>query len=299
MDWDDIRIFLAVARAASISGAARRLGVQHSTVSRRIRQMEERLGTTLLDRSHGRFALSEAGEELRFSAERMESEILGYESRLGGLDSEETGTLRLSTVSNLAATILMPMLTGFSDAHPGITLHVDVSNDFVSLANREADVAIRLTNTPRETLIGARLGTVASAVYGKRGRAGGLDAPPPWLGVSCCDLHVGWLRENCPDGDHRFFVNDTLLTLAALREGAGMAHLPCFMGDADPLLERLSAPDRRHDLDLWLLYHPELARTQRVRVFRRHMIDRFAPLQDLLAGKVKAPQGPRGIAQPG
>lgn len=274
MQWDDIRIFLAVAREGSISGAAQRLGVQHSTVSRRLRSLEEQLGTRLIERKKSGNQLTEAGEELKLSACKIEIEVLEFEGARSGLDTGATGDLRVSAINNMASSVLMPAFTRFSEKYPAITLHIEVTNKFVQLAEREADIAIRLTNSPLETLIGTRLTTVASAVYGSRDycarvRAGGL--PEKWIGVECCGFHIGWTKAACPEQNHNFYVDDTLLTLAAIKAGAGLAYLPCFMGDSEPDLVRFRPPEPQHDLGLWLVYHRDLRRTKRVRLFREHM----------------------------
>ena len=289
MQWDDLRIFLAVARAGSISGAATRLGVQHSTVSRRLRALEERLGTRLIERKTSGNELTEAGEDLQLSARKIEAEILEFEGARSGEDTGAAGELRVTAINNMASSVLMPVFARFSAAYPDIELHVQVSNKFVRLAERDADIAIRLTNTPLDTLIGTRLTTVASAVYGSRAycaqvRAG--EAQEKWLGIECCGFHMSWTKDACPEHDHNFYVDDTLLTLAALRVGAGLAYLPCFMGDSEPSLLRFRAPEPRHDLGLWLLYHRDLRRTKRVRLFREHMQREIADLRDLFEGRL-------------
>ena len=294
MQWDDLRIFLAVAREGSISGAAKRLAVQHSTVSRRLRSLEQSLATPLIERKTLGYELTEAGEELRLSASKIEAQILEFEGALGGQESGVSGELKVTAINNMASSILMPMFTRFSANYPEIELHVQVSNKFVRLAERDADIAIRLTNSPTDTLIGTRLVTVASTVYGARGycadvRAG--SAEKKWLGIKCCGFHMSWTKEACPEHSHNFFVDDTLLTAAALREGAGLAYLPCFMGDGDPSLVRFYPPERQHDLGLWLLYHRDLRRTKRVRLFREHMLREVADVAALFEGgtPMKAP----------
>jgi len=275
MQWDDLKIFLEIARTGSISGAAKRLGVQHSTVSRRMRVLETNLDTKLIERRKSTYELTEAGEELQLSARKIEVEILEFEGAQSGRESGAAGELRVSAINNMASTILMPIFASFSAAYPKIELHILVSNRFVRLAERDADIAIRLTNTPQETLIGKRLVTVASAVYGATDYCARLAAgaeKEKWLGVECCDYHMSWTKETRPEQDHNFFVDDTLLTLAALKSGAGLAYLPCFMGDNVPELARARAPDPRHDLGLWLVYHRDLRRTKRVRLFREHMM---------------------------
>jgi molybdate transport repressor ModE-like protein len=287
MQWDDLRIFLAVARDGSISGAAKRLGVQHSTVSRRLRTLEESLATPLLERKTSGYELTEAGEELRLSVSKIEAQILEFEGALGGQEGGTSGELKVTAINNMASSILMPMFTRFSAIYPDIELHVQVSNKFVRLAERDADIAIRLTNSPTDTLIGTRLATVASTVYGARDycaevRAG--SARKKWLGIECCGFHMSWTKEACPEHDHSFFVDDTLLTVAALREGAGLAYLPCFMGDSEPSLVRFCPPERQHDLGLWLLYHRDHRRTKRVRLFREHMLQGVADIAALFEG---------------
>ena len=289
MQWDDLRIFLAVARAGSISGAATRLGVQHSTVSRRLRALEERLGTRLIERKTSGNELTEAGEDLQLSARKIEAEILEFEGARSGEDTGAAGELRVTAINNMASSVLMPVFARFSAAYPDIELHVQVSNKFVRLAERDADIAIRLTNTPLDTLIGTRLTTVASAVYGARAycaRVQAGEAQEKWLGIECCGFHMSWTKDACPEHDHNFYVDDTLLTLAALKAGAGLAYLPCFMGDSEPSLLRFRAPEPRHDLGLWLVYHRDLRRTKRVRLFREHMQREIADLRDLFEGRL-------------
>jgi len=288
MQWDDLRIFLAVAREGSISGGAKRLGVQHSTVSRRLRSLEEKLATRLLERKKSGYELTEAGEDLKLTAIKIEAEVLGFEASRSGQDDAAAGELRVSAINNMASTVLMPMFARFSAQHPKIELHVQVSNKFVSLAERDADIAIRLTNAPVDTLFGTRLATVASAVYGSRDYCGRLQkgvADELWIGVECCGFHVAWTKAACPQPAHQLFVDDTLLTLAALKEGAGLAYLPCFMGDGDSELMRFAQPDPEHDLGLWLVYHGDLRRTQRVKAFREHMRREVAAMAPLFEGQ--------------
>jgi molybdate transport repressor ModE-like protein len=274
MQWDDARIFLAVAREGSFSSAAKRLGVQHSTVSRRIRDLEQKLATPLIERKASGYVLTEAGEELRISATRIEKELLSFEGSVSGQDEDIAGELRVTAIANMASTVLMPMFSRFSAANPKITLNIQVTNDSVRLSEREADVAIRQTNSPRETLIGTHLTTVASAVYGSRSYCASVQsgqAAEKWIGVDCCDYHRTWTKQAWPQANHEFFVDETSLTLAALKEGLGVGFLPCFLGDSDPDLARFYQPEKQHDLGLWLLYHRDLRNIKRVTLFREHM----------------------------
>lgn len=288
MNWDDARIFLAFAREGSFGAAARRLGVQHSTVSRRIHAMESDLAAPLVERSASGFTLTQTGENLRASALRMETELLAFEATNAGQTDVASGDLNVSAIANMASSLLMPIFARFSEAYPEINLRVEVTNNSVRLSERDADVALRQTNTPSETLIGTRLTTVSSAVYGSvqycdEVRQG--KATERWVGVDCCDYHRDWTREACPKADHVFCVDETSVTAAALREGLGVGYLPCFMGDSDPALARYREPDEKHDLGLWFLYHRDLRNTKRVAVFRAHMQQEIKKIEPLFVGK--------------
>ena len=275
MNWDDMRLFLAVARNGSISGAAKQLGVQHSTVSRRMRQFEEKLGTRLIERKTGRYELTQAGENVKEASSRIEREVLGVDSALLGKDAQQVGPLKVAALNNMASSILMPMFASFSKQYPQVELHIVVANIDASLSQREADVAIRLTNSPTDTLIGKRIVTVASTIYGSRSyleehRLQGGE--PKWIGVECCGFHKSWTRQSVNGQSHNFYSDDTQLTHSAIREGMGVSILPCFMGDADPELERYCDPDPAYNLGLWVLLHPDLKGTARVLAFRDHMV---------------------------
>ena len=287
MNWDDLRLFLAVARTGSISGAAKQLDVQHSTVSRRIRKFEETLGTRLLERKKGRYELTQSGENVKEASSRIEREVLGVDGALLGKDTQQVGPLKVAALNNMASSVLMPMFADFSKKRPQVELHIIVSNIDASLSQREADVAIRLTNTPTETLIGKRIVTVASSIYGSRTYLEQLrehGGEPRWIGVECCGFHKTWTRQSGSNLAHNFYSDDTLLTQSAIREGMGVSILPCFMADTDPLLQRYCEPNPAYNLGLWVLLHPDLKRTARVLAFRDHMVQAINDKKDLFEG---------------
>ena len=289
MQWDDARLFLALAREGSFSGAAKRLGVQHSTVSRRIHALEKDLATPLVERKATGYVLTGAGEALKETATRIEREFLSFEAASAGQSEEASGELRVTAIANMASSVLMPLFARFSAAYPNIDLRVEVTNDSVRLAERDADVALRQTNNPGETLIGTRLTTVASAVYGSSDYCAALAAgrtPEKWLGVDCCEYHRSWTKQARPQLDHSFCVDDTSLTAAALKEGLGVGYLPCFMGDSEPSLVRFREPEKQHELGLWLLYHRDLRSTKRVMLFRQHMQREIKEISALFEGAV-------------
>lgn len=271
LNWDDLKIILALARCGSMSGAARQLNVQHSTVSRRVKSLEKQLGTNLVRRKKGAYELTAAGRKIEVAALKIEKEVVAVDGTLNSEAIPLVGTLRVTTINSMASTILMPIFSAFSHAHPEIDLHIMVSNDTISLTNREADVALRLTNSPPDNIIGKRVATVASTIYGsidylKHQRSS--KSPLKWLGVTCCGFHRSWTKESSASTTHQFNSDDALLTVSALREGVGVSYLPCFIGDIDDRLERYCKPDSRHDLGLWILMHPESKSNARVQAFR-------------------------------
>ena len=289
MNWDDLRLFLSVARSGSISGAAKQLGVQHSTVSRRIKQLEEKLGARLLERKTSGYELTTAGKDVEQAANRIEHEVIGVDNTLLGIDTNLVGTLKVTAINNMASSVLMPIFADFNRAYPEIDLHIMVSNSDASLSQREADIAIRLTNSPTDTLIGKRVVTVASTIYGSKEylktiRKQKLD--PKWIGVECCGFHKAWTKQSCNDHSHNFYSDDTLLTLSALKEGLGVSYLPCFMGDSEPKLARYCEPDSVHNLGLWILIHPDLKRTARVLTFRDYISNAIKQKQAVFEGKI-------------
>ena len=288
MNWDDLRIFLAVARMGSVSGAARYLDVQHSTVSRRLQHLEKRLGTRLLDKKRSGYELTAAGEDLKKAAMNMEREALAMDGALQGQDKNLAGSLRVTAVNIMAAAVLAPIFSRFSAAHPEIELQILVCNSDVSLAERQADVALRVTNDPVETLMGKKIATIASTAYGGRKYVTGLrkaKEPPKWIGMTCCGYHKHWTKELSGGESHQIIVDDPILTQQMLKHNIGLAVLPCYMADPDPLLERYTDPIPEMDMGLWFLFHADLKRTERIHVFRDFLIEEIEEVRGLLEGR--------------
>ncbi len=288
MNWDDIKIFLTVARAGSVTRAASRLGVRHSTVSRRLRRFEEQLGVRLFDRKRTGYLLTAAGEDLAGTARRMEREFLSIDDGLLGRDEDLRGVLRVSTADAMATTFLMPIAAEFAQRHPEVDLRLMVSNDYISLAQREADVAIRASNTPPDGLLGKRIARLAFAVYGTHGYVSSLadGTPPTWISAEGDMPFKSWIRRRTEGHRIQLTVDEATLTHTALLEGRSVGLMPCFMGDTDPRLVRYEAPTPETDLELWILVHSDLKRTARVRVFRDFVTERLLQQLELLEGRV-------------
>src|SRR5690554_1981895 len=165
-NWDDLRVFLAVARAGSLSGAARALGVNHSTVFRRIGAFEQMLGVRLFERLPNGYLLTPAGEAMREGALRVEEEIAGLSRKVTRQDLRLSGTVRVTTIDMLAFGLLPRHIAGFRKDYPGIEIELVVGNATLNLGRREADIALRVGSEPPESLVGRRVGRLVFAVYG-------------------------------------------------------------------------------------------------------------------------------------
>lgn len=289
MDWNDLRLFLALIRAGSVRAASGALGISHSTVARRVDALERRLGVRLFERSTAGYAVTAAGEHLLKAAERIESELHGVERRLIGQDQRLGGDIRVTMVDALATHLLMPHLTRFTETYPGITLEVVMSYDTLDMSRREADVALRFTQAPPEHLVGRRLVTMHMAHYAA---ADYLSRHPPedggacWIGYARHGEFPPWVRESAyPRVPAKGVFGSLLLQFEAARAGMGMAMLPCFLADPDPTLRRLPPGVSQPSRDLWLLTHTDMRTTARLRVFCEFMVETIRGHRELIEGR--------------
>lgn len=286
IDWDDLRIVLRVASDGSVAAAARRLGVNHTTVLRRIAAFEKRLGLRLFDRLPSGYALTAGGADLVAAARRVEDTVVEVERKLTGRDLALGGTLRVTTTDTLIASLLAPILAAFHAAHPSVLVEVAASNAIANLTRREADVAIRPASDPPETLVGRRIAGVAFAVYASRAYPARND--PEWLAPddSLADSFAArWLRTHLPEAKVVLRA-DSLVTLRdAAAAGAGLALLPCYLGDLSPGLVRVRPPFKGGTTALWVLTHADLRHASRVRAFTEFVAASLAARRALLEGR--------------
>ncbi|WP_299618265.1 LysR family transcriptional regulator [Pelagibius sp.] len=291
MDWDNLRIFLALAQQKSVRGAAGALGVSHSTVSRRIESFEDSLGVRLFERLPDGFVLTPFGEDMMQTARRLEEAVNGLERRVLGQDARLRGDLRVTMPDLLAAKLLMPDLVAFGKRYPDINLEVAISYTPFDLGRREADVAIRITRDPPEALVGRKIITYARATYASRAYLAEHDpvAEPDsvtWIGWDDRSRHPRWVRETpFPGAPVRGRLNNAMVQLAAAKAGMGLAMLPCFMGDTEPDLRRVPPGKPEPAWDIWILTHEDLRATARVRAFMDFMAEAFLGHRDLLEGR--------------
>lgn len=288
--WDDIRIFLALARAGTSRAAADSLGVNQSTVSRRLARLEQDAGVRLFERLPGGLVLTAAGEELLASAEHIDDAVADLDRRLLGRDTQLRGRVRLSMPDFMVGPTA-PILARLGARYPAITIELMVDNGYVDLTHREADLALRLSTSAPDQLVGRRLAPARAAIYGAPAY---LDAQPqpldptrmdwlgwdePWRGIP----PERWMSANLEPHRVRARVNTNLALCELSAAGLGVAFQLCFTGDADPRLRRVGDP-WDFGLSLWLLTHADLRSTARIRALMRGLGDALADQRAQLYG---------------
>ncbi len=281
LSWDDLQVFLAVCRAGSISGAARRLAVNHSTVLRRISSLEHTLGVRLFDRLPSGYALTAGGNDLHMRLAGIDEQIDASHRRLRGLDEEIRGVIRVTSTDTLLHSMLMPLVARFRALHPGVQMQVTVNNSFMSLTQREADVAVRGSNRPPENLVGRRVGDIQTALYASKrylkslGREATLEdcvfvAPDE----SLSHLEQSkWLQKNVAPGRIAVRVDSLLGMVDAVVHGMGAGMLLCPLAQAQPSLVQLAPPSVQLNTQIWILTHPDLKQVARIRAFTQFLFD--------------------------
>jgi len=294
-DWDDLRYFLSVARAGNVTAAARKLGVNHSTVSRRICAFEERLGIKLFERLPSGYALSPLGEELLGSVQGVERDITAISRKIASQDMRMKGSLRVTVPESIFSVVLMPKIASFNKMYPDIEIEITGTPQIVNLNNREADLAIRVTNRPPEGLVGRRLteqrlAKYASLTYLKQH---GLEpeaisdslvkvpATHTWVGLIGEKATPGWVDTYYPGSKCAARLDSVFGLFEAVKAGLGIAELPCRIGCGDPRLIRVPPLETvRHD-DIWVLYHRDMRHISRLRAFSDFLIKTIVAEQQL------------------
>lgn len=289
MDWDGVRVFLAVARHGSLRAAGRALGLSQPTVARRLAEFETTFGgPTLFDRLPEGAHLNAAGERLVPAAERAELAMLTLERRRAATSPVLTGSVRVSA-GECAAGFLARCLSGATTAPlpPGITLELLQTNQPANLVRREADLALRHQPPKSGSYYVAKLGTFAVALYRRRGEE--ADA---WVAYSEEQSRgkshepACWVQRQIDETNATVALRapSLLMHAEAIRAGTGRGVLPCYVGDAHPVLERIGAPIPELDATYWMVVHRDLRRAPCVRAAIDWVRQAFAEQRDVIAG---------------
>ncbi len=276
--WDDIRVVLALVRHGSLAKAAEVLGVNYTTVARRISQAEESLGQRLFDRLPTGYAPTTLGKEVAGFAEKMEQSETEMRLSMAGQNERLTGTLTVTAPQLLIASHLCHVFDRFLARHPEVDLTVLASNEQLNMHRREADLAIRITDTPGDTLIGRRLAAQQTASFASAQVAEQIKDTPArvvdwigftfWKGPPKQSLHL------YPNARIRMSFDDMTAVIGATRAGLGVARMPIFVGRSAGLIQVPVLPPQPY-FDIWLVAHKDVWPGAKLRAFREILIPYF------------------------
>lgn len=303
-DWNDLRFFLAVAQTGSTLAASRELGVNQTTVARRLAALEEALGERLFDRGSSGYRLTETGRTALPAAERVAAEAHRFRTTVAERGRRLAGAVRVTTNEAIANALVTPCLADFAEIYPDIRVEVVVSDQKLDLAAGEADVALRAGPFPTDpALIARKLADVPWAIYCSRGYAERRGAPRTPAELAAHPLLLGdgglrnapamnWLREQAPGAYVASRSNSLTNHVVAVRSGLGVGPLPRMEGDAAPdLVLCMDAPQTEPHM-LSLLLRPELKDVPRVRALVDFVTARAAALRPMLEGRRAEPPVP-------
>jgi DNA-binding transcriptional LysR family regulator len=275
LSWDDLRVVLAVRRRGSHGGAARLLGVDPTTVGRRIAVVEEALRARLFDRTPAGLEPTAAGLALAARAESVEEQVLAAERELGGADARLEGPVRITAGDGIAHYLILPALADLRREHPGITIEIRADTRSLDLSRREADVAVRLARPSEPTLVARRLGPIQMALYASRAyldrrgspRTKAALAEHDFIGfdASLDDLpQTRWLRSFVRSPRWVVRATTTTAQLVACAEGQGIAVLGTFLAPREPRLVPVLPSQRPPPRDAWIVTHEDMRSNARV-----------------------------------
>ena len=275
LEWDGLRSFLAIARYRTLSGAARALGVQQSTMGRRLDGLEEQAGVILLQKTPTGYLLTEAGEAVLGHVERIEQETLAIERAVTGRDVRLEGVVRLTTTESLAVQVVMPILTDFLARYPGIAVELVADTRVLSLSRREADVALRLGRPEGHEIVARKVGEVGFGLYASAdyiARAGMPDfaagAPGHHMVLSLDDIagapDAAWMQRTLSQAKVALRTNSRYGHAVAAESGIGLALLSDYLADGRDLV-RVDTPEPTPRLEIWLAVHEDTRHTPRIR----------------------------------
>ena len=292
MDWNDLKYVKAIADSGNVAKASDYLNPHQSTVFRRLNTLEKDLGVRLFERLPSGYIMTTAGEDFCRAAERIEADILALNRRINGQDMRPSGTIRVTMTDVLLIELLAPCLAKFRLAYPEIELEVLISKDVFNLTKRDADIAIRTTKKPLETLVGRKVSQVAIAVYGSKEyfkthpNFNNL-ARHDWVGFEETALDsatANWFKQ-IPDAKTQYRFNTCGGILSAVRQNMGLALLACYLGDSDRNLVLVGSPILELEKQLWILTHEDLRYVARIRTFIDFVASFLSQKIELLEGQ--------------
>jgi molybdate transport repressor ModE-like protein len=272
MDWNDVRIFLAIARAGSLAAASKPLGLSHPTVGRRLRVLEASLGQILFQRTPGGLLLTEEGQSALHFAEQAEETMISLERRLSGSTAELQGRLTISSSDWFSSWVLPAVIREFTVNNPQVTVELLTGSRLSNLTHREADLAFRVVAFDDPDIVQRRVLSVRYAVYRARHLKFGEGSDGAGMSI-IEDAQLGetppadWLKRRLPEANIVLRSNSRTAQASACADGTGLAVLPRPIGDRIKSLVEVDLGEAPPSRDVWMGYHGDLRKLGRLRAF--------------------------------
>ena len=284
MNWDDVRYVLALAKAGSLAKTAKALGVDHTTVGRRVEALETDLGVRLFTRTSAGYVPTADAERLLPDMRSVEDAAIALERGVHARKSTIEGVVRVTAPETFGCLWLAPRLATLREVHPGLGIELSSTGAVLDLARREADLAVRMFKSAHESLVVRRIGSLRYGLYASRGYLARrplrkpselrehplLSSEAPARGKKAGALDARWLDQLSGGARPALVCDLSMALLAACRQGAGIAVLPRYIGDAEPSLVHLPMPDPPSE-PIWVTVHRDMKDTPRVRVVLDHV----------------------------
>jgi DNA-binding transcriptional LysR family regulator len=292
-EWSDLRFFLEVSRSGTLATAARKLGVDSTTVGRRLSALERDVGAKLLARTPDGLALTAAGDAMRTAGAEMEQAVLRAEQRALGADRKLVGLVRVATTEMLGEAVVLPAFGTLRERHPQIRVELLTGPAQLDVARRDAEVALRFVRPERGDLVSRRVAAIGFGAYASKQYLAARGRPAHGGGFAGHDVvlysaairrwRLGQLGgEPLVDARVVLRANSTYAILQAVRVGFGIGPVPCWLARGDRSLERVPSPTALEVDDLWLVVHADVQRTSRVRA----VIDAIEARLDQIAAEL-------------
>ncbi len=294
LGWDDLRYVLAVRRHGSLGRAAHALGLNKSTISRRIAAIENELGVALLERRPRGYEVTPQGEAAIAAAEQIERVVNELVGAVGNTDRMPKGTVRVTVPAWFAQYVIIPPLAAFREAHPGLDVHLVTTDEVLDLGRREVDIGIRNARPTQRSLVVRKAGIVAFGMYASRNYLAVHGTPSDreelahhqLIGYRDAVAYVDayrWTNEFA--ARVAFRATDATSMLDAVVASLGIGVLPCFLAAREPDVVSLEAVGPPAPETIWLVTHPDTVKIARVRTVVRWLLELFTLNADTLAGR--------------
>jgi len=284
MDWNALKLFLAITESGTLTGAARHLGINHSTVFRRLNSFEKAVGGRLFERLSRGYELTAMGEELLSVARKIATSFDDLERHIVGKDIQPKGIVKITAPNNIAYRYLPRYLAEFNQTYPDIYIELLVSNLELNMTNRQADIAVRATSAPPEHLVGRKVRSIKWSVYTSKvykekfGLPSKIDDLKEHLLIGATGSMRNlpafiWQEKNLAD-QIRTRCDDLVAMASFVETGQGLGFLPDDQQRPD--LEKLFVLEPGKTSELWLLTHPDLRHVERIKLVMQHLAKSFA-----------------------